>query len=296
MDPLLASSLLSLAPSVFEGGSGIGQLFRAKNYDSARPTYNTPQPVNDNVTLAKRLYNAANSYGLPGQGRIEAKIDESSAGARRGIENSQQDPASMLLGYSAVDKNTKDSYADLGVKAANFRNQNISNTASRLMGANNVLAQYKDREFDWNEKQPYEADMRMASALRNAGMQNILTGITGAADTGASYAIRQPGSDGNRMADPNGGVADASNVSLQGQTALTAQDKAAMPSIFSTEYTPQQIEQFPNIFGKSVVDQYGEMRKSYPYNVMSDEEFYNAIGATMQGPTQTPNVFTANYQ
>jgi len=191
MDPLTLSLLFSAGSTVFRGGLGEVQAARAKKLaNTTRPNYTIPKAITDNQRIASSAYNAASAYGMPGQGAIERRMGETQAGSIRGIRESQASPSAILAGLSSVDKNARDANANLGVNAAQFREQNMRNTRQALLGANQVLAGYEDRSFNYNKDQPYQARMRASSALRNAAQNNAFMAVDQAAGNLAGFAAR----------------------------------------------------------------------------------------------------------
>jgi len=133
-------------------------------------------------------------YGLPGQGRIQNQLMSSQAQAQEGIMQSQQNPASMLLGLSSLNQNTNNSIADLGVNAAQFRQQNMDSTRQGLMSAKQVLAQYRDMEFEKNKMEPFRNAMQAAAALRAGSITNIGGALGSLANTAGKYINKGNGS------------------------------------------------------------------------------------------------------
>lgn len=238
IDPITGAAALSTIGSLYQLGTGIQQGIRARRLaKTPRPNYNIPNEITDNVNLAKNAYGASTAYGLPGQNAITSANNRATANAMQGISQSQQSPASILAGYTALDQNTKNTNADLGVKAAMFRANQMNAARGQLMGANRVLAQYRDQAFNTNQMQPYNNTMNAAAALR----QGAITNTYGALDN-------------------LGGLASGMMLRKSGQ------QPTATPS--TTAKTPINTGQ------PQVSSPYKErMRLRPPYNTMSDEEF-----------------------
>ena len=230
MDPLTQAMLISLAPSLFKGGEALWQGAKANQFARhPRPTYNIPTPITDNYNLAKSALGQASQYGLPGQGRIENKMAASGAGALNTLQNSQYSPAAIAAGAAAVDANTKNSIADLGVKADTYRANNMREARSEVYNTGKMLSGYQDKQWDWNSKSPYLQAMMTASALRNASKMNANSAITGAADSLSNYAIRGGFNDGQGAVDANGNpITSLGGNDLSG---LTPQQIAAIKQI-----------------------------------------------------------------
>lgn len=194
LSPLAISAGLSGLSSLYQLGTGIQQGVRGRRLGRAdRPWYNIPEEINKNVDLAKNAYGSSTMYGLPGQGTITSNNDRATAQAARGMNESQQSPASLLAGYAALDQNTKNTNANLGVQAAQYRANQMNATRGQLMGANRVLAQYKDTAFNTNYMQPYQNKMNASAALRQSAITNTYGAINNLGSAAGQYMLRKGG-------------------------------------------------------------------------------------------------------
>ena len=227
MNPLAVSAILGAVPAAYQMGTAISQGVKARRLGKKkRPEYVIPGEINDNVDLAKGAYNAASMYGLPGQGRIQNQLMSSQAQAQEGIMQSQQNPASMLLGLSSVNQNTNNSIADLGVNAAQFRQNNMYNTQGRLIGANEALARYKDKEFELNKLKPFQDAMQASGALRAGATTNMYGALSSLANTAGQAVNRGSAPSGGAGIPPmsTGGI--ATGQTAMGQGSANAQFEA----------------------------------------------------------------------
>ena len=243
----LALAAIAAAPAIYQGATGIVQGIRGRKLakKTKRPVYEIPQEILANQKLAKNAYSAASAYGLPGQGRIQAGMDQSQANAARGISMSQQSPSSQLLGYAALDQNSKNAANQLGVQSATFRQGNMDRTRQGLMGANGILAQYKDKQYDENSKRPFEATMTAISALRKGSIENIYGGLSSLANTAGALL--------NRGGTGGGGTGAKSTGSIN----------SGQPSQFEGNYA----------------EEINRLRSLPGFSWMSDEQFYKAFGS-----------------
>lgn len=240
------SAIFGAVPALYQMGTGIVQGIRGRKLakKTKRPVYEIPQEILANQKLAKNAYSAASAYGLPGQGRIQAGMDQSQANAARGISMSQQSPSSQLLGYAALDQNSKNAANQLGIQSATFRQGNMDRTRQGLMGANGILAQYRDKEFDYNKTKPFEATMAAISALRKGSIENIYGGLSSLANTAGALL--------NRGGTGGGGTGAKSTGSINsGQ---------------------------PSQFGSYYAEETSRLRSLPQFQGMSDDEFYYIFG------------------
>ena len=170
---------------------GGGQLLAGALMHPKRPTYNMPSEIGQNQQLAKNLYGASTLYGLPGQGAINNQMAQTNASNLRAIRESQQSPAAMLAGINAATANQMRTNADIGIKAAQDRQNRINMAAARLLGVNKDVASYKDKEFQLNEYEPFKAKAATKSALLGGGLQNLTGGLTSIGSSGYKNKLDQ---------------------------------------------------------------------------------------------------------
>lgn len=276
LSPLAISAGLSGLSSLYQLGTGIQQGIRGRRLGRAdRPWYNIPEEINKNVDLAKNAYGASTLYGLPGQGTITSNNDRATASAARGMNESQQSPASLLAGYAALDQNTKNTNANLGVQAAQYRANQMNATRGQLMGANRVLAQYKDTAFNTNYMQPYQNKMNASAALRQSAITNTFGAINNLGSAAGQYMLRKDGKD----ATENNG----SMVGGIGQQRTSFGNPVSGGFSNAATISNGDQNQFPDLYGNNIA----ALRSTYPYNTMSDLEFYRAIGNSGEVPFNT---------
>ncbi len=60
-----------------------------------------------------------------------------------------------------------------------------------LQGVRSNLAEYKDKEFQMNQMNPYQETMQAAEAMKGAGIQNLMGGVTSGSKMGLDYGMFQ---------------------------------------------------------------------------------------------------------
>lgn len=165
--PLLAGLAMSAVPAIFKGIKGIQQKKEAKNL---KKNDFIPGALNQGIDRATV---AANSNTLPGQARIEENIRQSNAGV---IDAAGSGSFSDKLAVaSAVDKQAGQTFEDLGVKAA----ENKQNNERMLQ---NLLTRKGDYQYQ------NEVDFQnRKQQLAQAGDQNLFGGLSDIASVGTSF-------------------------------------------------------------------------------------------------------------
>jgi hypothetical protein len=166
---LIAGGALALGDSLFKTISGLHQKSMANKINDTRPTYKIPSEINQNVND----YQAQSGGMLPGQALMENKLNEGMSSDINAIRQTGGSATNQLAAIAGLNANRNNAINDLNIKAAQFR----SNALDKLAGARDVLANYKDQEFDYNKNQEFQYNRMKKNMLLNAGNQNINTGI-----------------------------------------------------------------------------------------------------------------------
>jgi hypothetical protein len=162
-----ASPYAALAGALLPLGVGISQLGKSRRMrDIRRPVMTTPQPLLDYLRGAQFR---AGTYGLPGQGQMEAKLARQTAATQRAIQQSGQTSAEQMAALAAADQATKEQIASMGVEAA--RRKDVME--QQLGEAQKVMSEQKLREFQYNLAKPFEEQKFAAGALYQASMGNL---------------------------------------------------------------------------------------------------------------------------
>jgi hypothetical protein len=151
---------------------GISQSVKAKRAEKAadklyaqRPTYEIPSGYGDALNLYKK--NAAQTQ-LPGQGLIEENIQQSSARARSSAERGAVSSAAYGGMTSDIYDKELQAIQDLGIKAAEFQQENQEKLAQgyQMMGGQQAMAQ------DWNKLGSWTTGMNRLESKGAAYAQN----------------------------------------------------------------------------------------------------------------------------
>lgn len=161
---------------------GIKQKQAAKELqnDNPRPSEAIPQEELANKQLAQTM----SMEGLPSEQYQQASKNiqrQQAAAVARAT-----DRRSGVATSGAIQQSTNDAYGNLDATNAAARRQNQLG----LIGVNNQIAGYRDKLFDWNQKQKYIQNQNYAMSLLGSGNANIYGGI----DKAAAGALNAYGS------------------------------------------------------------------------------------------------------
>lgn len=156
---------ISLIPAISKYFTGRKQDKLADQYaKTKRPLYETPTPIKQNLAIAKNLAGSR----MTGEGFLRSRLDRTLANATKDATTAGQDSSSILNTIAAASSNQMAGESDLTYKGQQWHDAQTKG----LMNQNQVSANYLDKEWDWNKKQPYTDAMAASSALRNSALQN----------------------------------------------------------------------------------------------------------------------------
>jgi len=217
------STAAAIIPEAYKFYQGYKDMQLAKEFaKKKRPVLDQPIPeaILENVRTAKNL---AGTVGVPGQGVIQNQIDAGTSSATNNLITTQQGGASTAAGIAALDANNSSKTAALGINSANLRLSHLAD----YMHQNGTLAPYQNDKFNkewaWNERDPYLQSMAAASAFRNSGEQNQFSAINNLSSLAVSSLYGQSNNPtaASKVADINDYVpGDTPGVYPTGQGAI----------------------------------------------------------------------------
>lgn len=172
------------------------QASKGKNIleNTNRPTYKIPDEVLKNLSVSERMA----LQGLP-DAQKKAYVDslqQNLATSLRGLSSRK----SGISGISRLNQTQNQAYQNLLAMDAQARQEN----QGTAMDARNVMAGYKDKQFQFNQVDPYNAKIDEGQALYGAGLQNIFGGLNTAGGIG-QMALGNMG-DTKSAEDPTAGI------------------------------------------------------------------------------------------
>jgi hypothetical protein len=157
---------IPMAMQGLQTGVGLVQSIMADRPDA--PEYQIP----DEVFQAQQIMEERMRTGLPGKDIMRGELDSAFAGNVGAVK--EVSSGGSLIGATA------DMYGDLlkGVRDIELMDAQFRDTAKTdFAGAKMETAKYRDREWDENERIPYEREYNEFINKRNAGAQNFFGGM-----------------------------------------------------------------------------------------------------------------------
>lgn len=153
---------------------------------------------------AEELANQQIAEGAATQGMPSEQYQQ----AQRNIQRNQaaqiaataMAPGGAARNIGAIQQGSNDANANLIAQSAEMRRQNIS----QLLGVNSQVASWKDKLFDWNQRQKYIQNYNYGMSLLGQGNQNLMKGadklVGTAAGSTSSDSFGGGGGGGGAMA------------------------------------------------------------------------------------------------
>lgn len=151
-------------------GTGLFQKSKAKKLLKAagdQPLYNIPQEVLRNQKQAE--LNAAE--GMPSQQYNNAMKNIQTA--QTNALSSSLDRRSALMALPRIQRAANNAYGNLDAQDAQMRRQN----QQTLYNVGNTTAQYRDKQWNYNQLQPWQRKYNYGMQLLGAGNQNFMSGL-----------------------------------------------------------------------------------------------------------------------
>ena len=178
------TTAFSLAPTAIKLGTGIAQMIKGNKMgkDNPRPEFEIPTAAIEALNSARV---GASTFGMAGQDLMESKLDQNLANTTSDILGSATSSTDALAALVKAGGNRMASQTDLDIAGA----QDYEQRKRELRGELKGMAEWQNLEFQTNEMQPFLDKAAAASALKGAGMQNVVNSLSEAGGTLANNAL-----------------------------------------------------------------------------------------------------------
>lgn len=175
----MALGVLAAIPAVAQAGTGIYQAVKGNRLANSmeRPNFEIPQEILDNLTDSQMQA----LRGMPAEQK-QQYIDNVMRSQQAAL-GAMGDRKAGLAGLGGVQQNAIDAYRNMLSMDAQQRQVN----EQALQGVRSNVADYKDKQFQVNQLDPYNQTMQAAEAMKGAGIQNMMGGVTSSAQMGLDY-------------------------------------------------------------------------------------------------------------
>lgn len=170
---LLLASIFAGAGSLVSTGAGIAQYISGRRRErnaGDRPQYQTPKEVEDALNLARTR---ASRGQMPGEGIAREMTREATASSMNVARQAARTPSDLIGAAVGLGGNQMRAGNQLALSRAQYQD----NAEAQLTNQLGFTAQFRDKEFELNEREPWMQEMAAASAMQGAGLQNIVGGV-----------------------------------------------------------------------------------------------------------------------
>lgn len=175
---MAAPMAAAVLPALLKTGIGLAQFAGGVlTKRPKRPTYTVPGAITQTVQATQQQ---ANVTQRPGASSAQAVINTNTANTVDTIQNVGGSASNVMQGL--VNAQAQENRAMLNETARNeaFRYQGFQDKIRSLQ----MLGQYQDKAWDWNQKDNYIEKSQKRRALISAGLQNLTGGAEDAVATG----------------------------------------------------------------------------------------------------------------
>ncbi len=194
IDPITLSLVASAVPAAVQGITGLIQNRKANRLASGLqdPVYDIPQSA---VRALANAQNQSYSRQMSGQANLQNDLEQRQAASTSDVLRTATSGAEALAALTSLNQNGLMAQNQIGFRAA----QDYEARQNALRNQLGVMAGYEDKAFEINEMQPFLRDAAAASALKNAGINNMYQGIKGLAGAAATGLGNMQGGDVKSM-------------------------------------------------------------------------------------------------
>lgn len=235
---------LAAIAAIAKTGYGIHQTIKGKKMmeDANRPTYEMPQSEQDALDLLIQE--------LGREDGIESRaLDQSNLAASNAIQAASEG-GNVMETISAIQANQQATILNSLARGEQERARRVG----ALIGQQNRISQYKDREFEYNKMSPYLDKFQEGRDIYGAGVKNAWGGFSEAANIGdymmgATQFSQQTPNPNLNANNPNTNVMPRSS---NFQEAILRIQNLGRMKIFKGDASPQDIPDgsiFEGIYG-----------------------------------------------
>lgn len=157
------------AGAAFQGGLGLFQMLRGAGMKAKRPEYQIPDEIEQNQALYKNYLNAR----MAGAARAERGLFKNQGSTLDQIRKGSINGSQLLSMIGGVQGNTNAGLERL----AQLEAQDQANRMQGVAKANQIMAGYRDKAFDYNQQQPFLDAAQAKSSLLGGGLRNLYGGV-----------------------------------------------------------------------------------------------------------------------
>lgn len=172
--------ILALLSGLLQAGTGIWQAFKSDELaDEERPSYTVPKEVEQSLNIAKQQ-----AYGtMPGYELAKRNIEQQQATQLNRVQNVAGSGSDVLGAASGMNLATNRAMGGLDARNEMYQQQSLARLQNSLLNR----GAYTEKEFMFNEFEPYKSSQAASAVMGEGAIQNIAGGVGASMTNYMSY-------------------------------------------------------------------------------------------------------------
>lgn len=184
VDPFTIMALAQAVPAVAQGVQGMVQNRKSNKLSEGLEDPNMPIPPAAKEALDIARANASSRY-MSGQLANQAKLDSQLANIMGSITQNSRSPQDAIAALTMLGAQGQQQQLGLGADAA----RDYERRQADLRGELHNMQGWENKQWETNVMEPFLRDAAAASAMKNAGINNMYQGLKGAAGAAGTYGM-----------------------------------------------------------------------------------------------------------
>lgn len=165
------TALLGAIPEVFRGVTGVGQMVMGRKLakNAKRPNFEIPASAQNSLARRQNLANGE----MPGYDQARQLLAQDNAGSMAAIASSGGGQAEKMAAFMGLNNQANTNALRLAGQAGEY----AANAQNNLANAENQYADWQQKQFIYNEDEPYRNAQEKAALLSGEGKSNVFDAL-----------------------------------------------------------------------------------------------------------------------
>lgn len=238
VDPFTIMALAQAVPAVAQGVQGMVQNRKSNKLSEGLEDPNMPIPPAAKEALDIARANASSRY-MSGQLANQAKLDTQLSNIMGSITQNSRSPQDAIAALTMLGAQGQQQQLGLGADVA----RDYERRQADLRGELHNMQGWENKQWETNVMEPFLRDAAAASAMKNAGINNMYQGLKGAAGAAGTYGMGKY-IDGLKTKDVTTPITPTPTAKPATQTTGVSSPSYSTPT--GTQIDPKILEFFQN--------------------------------------------------
>lgn len=235
MDPFTIMALAQAVPAVAQGVQGMVQDRKSNKLSEGLEDPNMPIPPAAKEALDIARANASSRY-MSGQLANQAKLDSQLANIMGSITQNSRSPQDAIAALTMLGAQGQQQQLGLGADVA----MDYERIQADLRDELHNMQGWENKQWETNVMEPFLRDAAAASAMKNAGINNMYQGLKGAVGAAGTYGM------GKGIGTPKMGELPAGGAGATTPAPTTSTPSPSYSAPIGTQIDPKIIEFLQN--------------------------------------------------